>query len=246
MALPPILLLCSDPLAHTHLARLLEEAGFSLCHESWGIPLSKEEAPAAILAEIPRDAQPVLQRLGQLRAWLGPRVPLILFTAFESPQLPAGVRALGACTCLVQPLDYRYLVYRLAQLLRAQPPASALAAAANPDAAIAQQLQALGIPPRLLGYRYLCAAISLALQEPEMLHFVTKQLYPAVAQRFNSTPARVERSIRHAIAAMWVHRSPHLLAEILPALSIRPGQRPTNLEFIRALCCRLTPPGNPG
>jgi two-component system response regulator (stage 0 sporulation protein A) len=57
----------------------------------------------------------------------------------------------------------------------------------------------IGVPEGLIGHRYLVRAICLVVQEPELLNLITKRLYPDIAKEFNSTGARVERGIRHAI-----------------------------------------------
>ena len=43
----------------------------------------------------------------------------------------------------------------------------------------------------------------MAVEDPEIINAVTKQLYPSVAKRYNTTSSRVERAIRHAIEVAW-------------------------------------------
>lgn len=58
----------------------------------------------------------------------------------------------------------------------------------------------LGIPPHINGFRYIAYAIQLVLNNGfNYIDRVTKLLCPAVAKQFDTTPARVERGIRHAI-----------------------------------------------
>lgn len=64
---------------------------------------------------------------------------------------------------------------------------------------ISQVLWILGIRSKLKGFRYLRSAVELALKEPESVDAITKWTYPSIAKKYHSTPARVERSIRHAI-----------------------------------------------
>jgi hypothetical protein len=59
-----------------------------------------------------------------------------------------------------------------------------------------------GVPKHVNGYHYIKEAISIYIKEKGMIPIV-KELYPAVAEKFNSTPSRVERSIRHAIEAAY-------------------------------------------
>ena len=68
---------------------------------------------------------------------------------------------------------------------------------------ISRKLIGLGIPTRLKGYKYILAAIEQVLEDETSLEGVTKILYPDVAKKYNSTPQRVEKAIRHAIEVAW-------------------------------------------
>lgn len=68
---------------------------------------------------------------------------------------------------------------------------------------IQDALSALGMPPHLLGYDYIMSALDMILSNPEYLHRLTKGLYADIALKHNTTSARVERAIRHAISVTW-------------------------------------------
>ena len=57
------------------------------------------------------------------------------------------------------------------------------------------------------GYGYIHDAALLALDDPSLLHAVTKVIYPCVARRNGTTAFCVERAIRHAIEITWEHGS---------------------------------------
>ena len=84
---------------------------------------------------------------------------------------------------------------------------------------ISRKLIGLGIPTRLKGYKYILAAIEQVLEDETSLEGVTKILYPDVAKKYNSTPQRVEKAIRHAIEVAWTD-------------NVVENRRPTNSEFI--------------
>ena len=63
-------------------------------------------------------------------------------------------------------------------------------------------LNYIGVPCHLSGYQFLTAAIVLCVNEPDSAHNIDKDVYPRVAEDYNSTPTRVERCIRHAVT--WV------------------------------------------
>ena len=97
---------------------------------------------------------------------------------------------------------------------------------------IDQVLLELGVPDRLCGHRYLAAALALAVKDPAAVHSITTYLYPAVAEACETTPARVERGIRHAIEVAWDRGDTDVLAEYFGnTVSSRTG-KPTNSEFI--------------
>ena len=61
----------------------------------------------------------------------------------------------------------------------------------------------IGVPAHIKGYQYLREAIMMAVKDPVMISSITKILYPTIAKRFQTTPSRVERAIRHAIEVAW-------------------------------------------
>lgn len=67
--------------------------------------------------------------------------------------------------------------------------------------AATQFVRRLGIRSHLKGYRCLITAIVLGEQHPHLLHSLTNELYPAVAQVCSTTSHAVERNIRSAIGS---------------------------------------------
>ena len=64
-------------------------------------------------------------------------------------------------------------------------------------------IRKIGVPPNILGYVYLQDAIMLACEDKTYINNVVKRLYVDIAKKHNSTGARVERSIRHALGAAY-------------------------------------------
>ena len=69
----------------------------------------------------------------------------------------------------------------------------------NIEAMVTSIIHEIGVPAHIKGYQYLREAIMIAVQDMDVINAVTKVLYPEVARKFNTTPSRVERAIRHAI-----------------------------------------------
>ena len=101
-------------------------------------------------------------------------------------------------------------------------------------------LKKCGIPPHLLGYEYAGAAIELIHADRKYLHSVTTSLYPRIAKKFNTTPSRVERAIRHAIEVAFTNNiSPDNIEEVFGnTISLEVG-KPTNAQFLATLADML-------
>ena len=79
----------------------------------------------------------------------------------------------------------------------------------------------------------------MAIEDMDILNAITKQLYPAIAKKFDTTPSRVERAIRHAIEVAW-SRGKMDTIEKLFSYSISMGKgKPTNSEFIALIADRM-------
>lgn len=93
-------------------------------------------------------------------------------------------------------------------------------------------LRAVGIPEHLAGFSYLLEAVELSARDPMLPRRMMKQLYPAVAEKFHSTPVRTERAMRHAIETAWSRGNPEVLAALF-GNSVSPARgKPANREFI--------------
>ena len=72
-----------------------------------------------------------------------------------------------------------------------------------------------------------------------MLESVTKLLYPTIARKFDTSPSRVERAIRHAIETAWDRGDVDVLTKMF-GYTINGGKgKPTNSEFIALITDNL-------
>ena len=92
-------------------------------------------------------------------------------------------------------------------------------------------LYPLGITPQYTGYYYVAYAVELATADPSHLVLVSKDLYPAIARQFSSTPSRVERNLRNMTDLAW-RTNPRML-EILAGHPLT--QRPCASQFVAIL-----------
>ena len=100
-------------------------------------------------------------------------------------------------------------------------------------------LHHLGVPAHIIGYQYLTDAIMMAVRDKNVLNRITYVLYPEVANRYVTTPSRVERAIRHAIECAWNRGDVDVLNKVFGnTISIDKG-KPTNSEFIALISDRI-------
>lgn len=97
----------------------------------------------------------------------------------------------------------------------------------------------IGVPAHIKGYQYLRYAIVTAVVEPEIINAVTKQLYPRVADKFVTTPSRVERAIRHAIEVAWDRGDVDVLNSYFGYTIHNSRGKPTNSEFVAMIADKL-------
>ena len=97
----------------------------------------------------------------------------------------------------------------------------------------------IGVPAHIKGYQYLRDAIVIAVNDMDVINAVTKVLYPEVAKRFNTTPSRVERAIRHAIEVAWDRGDLETLQKYFGYTVSNAKGKPTNSEFIAMIADRL-------
>ena len=103
----------------------------------------------------------------------------------------------------------------------------------NTKVKISKVLKELGVSPSLNGFGYLREAIALVLTDDSLLNrVITKQLYPNIAKKFNTTPSRVERGMRHAIERGFDKGNSELMEQIFGYTVSSCSGRATNKEFI--------------
>lgn len=104
---------------------------------------------------------------------------------------------------------------------------------------VTDMIHEIGVPAHIKGYQYLREAIMMSVQDMEMLNSITKLLYPSIANKYQTTPSRVERAIRHAIEVAWSRGRMETL-DALFGYTINTGKgKPTNSEFIALITDKL-------
>ncbi len=109
----------------------------------------------------------------------------------------------------------------------------------NIQSSISKILHDLGIPSHIKGYQYIREGILIIYEHPETVGGITKELYPELASKFDTTVSRVERAIRHAIEISWNRGSWDLMEEIFGHSVDVDKAKPTNSEFIVTIADKL-------
>lgn len=109
----------------------------------------------------------------------------------------------------------------------------------NLQISITKILHELGVPSHIKGYQYIREGISIIYNRPEVIGGITKELYPDIATKFNTTVSRVERAIRHAIEVSWNRGNWELMEDIFGHSVDIDKAKPTNSEFIVTVADKL-------
>ena len=104
---------------------------------------------------------------------------------------------------------------------------------------VTDMIHEIGVPAHIKGYQYLREAIMMSVEDIEMLGSITKILYPTIAKKFQTTPSRVERAIRHAIEVAWSRGKMEILDSLF-GYTVNTGKgKPTNSEFIALIADKI-------
>jgi len=179
-------------------------------------------------------------------------IKTIILTAFGHEDVTQRVISLGADYYIMKPFDLDKLVKRIRQMI--SPPSGSTSGYVISDTnnnnrveeeknlsmIVTEVLHELGIPAHIKGYLYLRDAIELVIEDVDFLGAVTKELYPEVAENFNTTSSRVERAIRHAIEVAWNRGNTEALTGYFSNNDItEKDDKPTNSQFIAKIADQL-------
>ena len=107
------------------------------------------------------------------------------------------------------------------------------------EALVTNVIHEVGVPAHIKGYQYLREAIIMVVNDIDVINQITKQLYPNIAQKFHTTPSRVERAIRHAIEVAWGRGQLDTVENIFGYTVSAAKGKPTNSEFIAMIADKL-------
>ena len=225
---------------------IAKEGDLSLCAAAGdgveALELATKFRPDVILLDLvlPKlDGMEVLRRLPSTGVGAG----VIVVSGFVNEKIISQCSELGAYYFMPKPCDVPTLLTRIREvnsfshnamsmltINRSTVPVSR--AEPSLEAVVTDIIHEIGVPAHIKGYQYLREAIILTIQDMDIINAVTKVLYPEVAKKFNTTPSRVERAIRHAIEVAWDRGDIETLQKFFGYTVSNIKGKPTNSEFI--------------
>jgi len=186
---------------------------------------------------------------------------IIIQTALRMENLVEQAIKFGADYYMMKPVSNQMLINRVMQLVskrytresegslgnifrknaREYEPARAInnVCSGNLELDVTNLLLEIGIPAHIKGYQYIREGIMLSFYDKNMLHYITKCLYPTIAKKYKTTSSSVERTIRHAIEVAFRRGNRQVLEEIFSNTICSKETKPTNSEFIALLTDKL-------
>lgn len=193
------------------------------------------------------DGLGVLEKLREMN--LNPQPKIIMLTAFGQENITQKAVQLGASYYILKPFDMEILTNRIRQLVSNASPMTShvsskpnvvpITKGRNLDANITSIIHEIGVPAHIKGYQYLREAITMVYNNIEILGAITKTLYPAIADKYKTTPSRVERAIRHAIEVAWTRGNIDSISHLFGYTINISKSKPTNSEFIAMVADKL-------
>ncbi|MBQ9673879.1 MAG: sporulation transcription factor Spo0A [Ruminococcus sp.] len=169
-------------------------------------------------------------------------IPLfIAFSTFRSALLEQEAMNNGASYFVLKPYNIKDLAENITMLINTKNTAagSSLAGNLSIEMKITEILHQIGVPAHIKGYHYLRDSIMMSVEKPEIINAVTKELYPSVAMKYETTSSRVERAIRHAIEVAWDRGDVDVLNSYFGYTIHNSRGKPTNSEFIAMISDKL-------
>ena len=199
------------------------------------------------------DGLGVLEKLNGMDLDKMPRV--IVLSAVGQDKITQHAITLGADYYVVKPFDMDIFTKRIREMFNTQDVETkrrsvstqvvereAAATSRGPidlETEITSIIHEIGVPAHIKGYMYLREAITMVVNDMELLSAVTKELYPSIAKKYNTTASRVERAIRHAIEVAWGRGQVDAINKLFGYTVHNEKGKPTNSEFIAIIADKL-------
>lgn len=220
--------------------------------------LIKNTEPDVVLLDVimPRlDGLGVLEKIHESDMEIFPM--FVMISAVGQDKITQQAISLGAQYYIVKPFEIDVLIKRIKEFKLYQPgmqksygsreiKQSYIELAPNEkksednlEALVTNIIHEIGVPAHIKGYQYMREAIMMVVCNIDIINQITKQLYPEIAQKYHTTPSRVERAIRHAIEVAWGRGQQEVVESIFGYTVSAAKGKPTNSEFIAMVADKL-------
>ena len=206
------------------------------------------------------DGLGVLEKLNTMDLEKTPRI--IILSAVGQDKITQQAITLGADYYTVKPFDMEVFTKRIREMFNSAPTIQESSAQSNRvsypttssyiltseqksktpidlETEITNIIHEIGVPAHIKGYMYLREAITMVVNDMELLSAVTKELYLSIAKKYNTTASRVERAIRHAIEVAWGRGQIEAINKLFGYTVHNDKGKPTNSEFIAIIADKL-------
>lgn len=215
----------------------------------------KEKEPDVVLLDI---VMPKLDGLGVMDkinndTTLKKHPSFIMISAIGNEKITEDAFDLGADYYIMKPFDNEMVINRIKHVKRKGDSSSKHSeirkvnayekqeeySTRNLEGDVTNIIHEIGVPAHIKGYQYLREAIMMSVEDMEMLNSITKVLYPTIAKKYQTTPSRVERAIRHAIEVAWSRGKMDTIDDLFGYTISNGKGKPTNSEFIALIADKI-------
>ena len=164
---------------------------------------------------------------------------IIVATSYNAPEMIRKVSEYGVNYYILKPFELVDLENRILDVFKVVKGGSINLYHNNLQISITKMLHELGMPSHIKGYQYIREGIDMIYNNPDMIGGITKEMYPDIASKFDTTVSRVERAIRHAIEVSWNRGNWDFMEEVFGHSVDIDKAKPTNSEFIVTIADKL-------
>lgn len=180
---------------------------------------------------------PVMDGFSLLEKYKKDGTRIIVVSALSQDVFIAKAMNLGADYYMLKPFNFDDLASHINESVRKAAPRSIKNKSL--EERITNIFITVGIPAHIKGYQFLREAIKMAIENPDIINSITKKLYPEVAEKFSTSPSKVERAIRHAIEVAWNRGKIENINSLFGVRVYSHNEKPTNGEFIALVADKM-------
>ena len=168
-------------------------------------------------------------------------IKIIVLSALCREEIVSRAVSLGADYFMAKPMNFDVLTERMNEVAEG---GDAMRVSGNfHRTTLSEKVSKIfinvGIPPHIKGYSFLREGVIMAVENPAIINNITKQLYPMIGKRYDTSASKVERAIRHAIEVAWNRGRIDNINNILGVRAYVGADKPTNGEFIALIADKM-------